>query len=131
MLQGILTDIVANLIVDVVHQMALCDVENLVESTRDMEPDRIHHIILHILLHFFIREPTLIGETKLQLVAIAINLLTSKDGLELRQFNLANARQVVKDLLLLGLELLLILKALPLATSTDTIMTASRFCAQR
>ena len=53
-LQRIATDVVANLIVDVIHQMTLRDVENLVEGSCDVETHSVHHIILDILPHFLL-----------------------------------------------------------------------------
>ena len=126
----ILTDVITYLIIDVIHQMTLCDVQNLVKGARDMEPHSIHHLIFHILLHLFLSQPALVTETKLQLVAVAIHLLAAQDRHELRQFNLPDARQIIKDLLLFSLQLLLILQALPLASATHTIVLAFRRGAQ-
>ena len=79
-LQSIRTNIIADAVVDVVHQPAFLDVENLVESTCDVESHSIHLLIFHILTHFLFGEPTLVRKTEFELVAISRRLLTPHDG---------------------------------------------------
>ena len=54
------------------------------------------------------RVPSLVGASKLQFVAIGAGLLRPEDGCDLWQLHMAHARQLVIDLLLLGLQLLLV-----------------------
>ena len=65
------------------------------------------------------RVPSLVGASKLQFVAIGAGLLQPEDGCDLWQLHMADARQLVIDLLLLGLQLLLVGQGLPFAAATD------------
>ena len=45
-----------------------------------MEPDCIHLVIDHIGCHFFLGEPSFVGETELEFVAVASGFLRTDDG---------------------------------------------------
>ena len=123
----IITDRIANAVGDVVLQPALLDGQYLVESPRNVEAHGIHLVVLHILLHFLCGEPALVGECKLQLVAIPFRLGRTQDRRNLRQLNLADAAQIVFHLLLLVLDLLLVGKHLPFAAAANAIVLAERY----
>ena len=65
-----IADCITDLIGNIILQPTLFDSKYLIESSRNMESDSIHLIILHILLDFFFGKPTFIRESKLQLVTI-------------------------------------------------------------
>ena len=123
-LLGIAAYLVADAVVDVVHQVALLNIENLVESTGDVKAHGVHVLKHHARLHFFKREPTLVGETKLQLVAIRPRMLAAEDGRDFGQFHLANAAQLLLHLLLLVVYLTLVGQALPFATTAHAKVPA-------
>ena len=124
MLVGIVADGVAHLVVKVVHQAALLDGINLVESSRDVEANGIHVVKGLARRHLFPREPALVAASEVELVAVFAGLHRSQNWHELRQLHLANARKLVVDLLLLGLDLLLIGQVLPLAAAANAKVLA-------
>ena len=108
MLNGIVAHLVANLVVQVVHQPALLNGQNLVERSRDVETygrnilgssafRRGRGKVSHLLL----RQITLVGTAEVELVAIFLSMNGTHDGTELWQFHFADAGQLVKYLLLL------------------------------
>ena len=121
---GIVAQVVANAVVDVAHQVALVDVENLVECSRNVETERVHLREYFAAFHLFEREPLLIGETELQFIAILACFLRAQDGSALRQLDFADTRQVVHHLLLLVVQLRLIGENLPLASTANAIVWA-------
>ena len=125
-LKGIVADGVADAVVQVVHQPAFLNGQNLVESTRDMESDAVHVVILESRSHLFACEPALVAASELQFVAVFPCLLRTHDGRNLGQFHLAYASQLVIHLLLLGLQLLGVGEVLPLATTAHSEMLAKR-----
>ena len=130
MAEGILPDVIADSIVDVVHQVALLDVEYLVKSSRDMKAHSVHHVVFDIGPYFFLCQPSLVGKAKLQFVAVAIHMFAAEYRHYLWQLYLTDSDEVVFYLLLLGLQLLFIFETLPFASATHTIMFAHWFCAQ-
>ena len=127
--EGIVAYGVANLVVQVVHQPALLDGQNLVEGSGDVKSDAVHIVERSALGYLLACQPALVAAAELQLVAIFLGMHRSHDGAELWQFYLANACQLVVHLLLLGFELLLVGQVLPLASSADTEMLAHRLFA--
>ena len=95
-----------------------------------MESHRVHLVVLHVLLHLLFGEPALVGERKLQLVAVEAGLFRTQDGTEFRQFHLPDAGEVVEHLFLLVLELFLVRKTLPFASSAHPEVRAERLYAQ-
>ena len=71
---------VAAAVADVVHEVTFVDGEHLVEGSRDVESHGIHLVILEVLFYFFLCEPTLVAEGKLELVAVMLGLLGAEDG---------------------------------------------------
>ena len=69
--------------------------------------------------------PRLVGKTELYLIAVFLSLCRTKNRTALRQFNLANACEVVHNLSLLPIDLLFVGETLPLTTSTHTIVRAN------
>ena len=127
---GIVARIVTNRVAEVVHQPALFDRKNLVETARDMEAYAVHVLVLNAALHLLVREPALVAESEFEFVTIELCLLASQNRTYLRKFNLADSRQIICNLLLLCLQLLLILQTLPLAASANAVVLAERCVAQ-
>lgn len=128
-LLGIALYLIADLVVQVIHEPALANGVDLIEGTRDMEADGSVVAIFEIealVGKFFFREPPTVTATKLEFVAVRCRLDRSKDRRDRRQVDLADTRQLIKDLLLLGFKLLLIGQILPLATTTDAEMLTER-----
>ena len=100
-LLGVTLYLVADLIVQVVHEPAFAYGINLVESTRDMETNggvvalcQVEAIVVKLLFG----KPSAIATAKLQLVAIFFRLDRSEYRANLGQLNLAYACQLVGDL---------------------------------
>ena len=128
-LLGIALDLIANLVVKVIHEPALTNGVDLIEGTRDMEADGSVVAIFEIEVlvgKFFLCEPPTVTATKLEFVAIGCGLDRAKDRRDRRQVDLADTRQLIKDLLLLGFKLLLIGQILPFAAAADAEMLAER-----
>ena len=77
-------------------------------------------------LYFFLRQIALVCTAEVQLVAVFLCLDATEDGTELRQFHLADAVQLVVDLLLLHAELFLVGQILPLAAATHAKVLTER-----
>ena len=71
-----------------------------------MEANGVHVVVNHAAGHLFTGEPTFVATFKLHLVAVFASFGGTQDGAQLGQFDLADACQLVKDLLLLHLQLL-------------------------
>ena len=125
MLEGVAADGVAQTVVHVVHEVAGVDVEDFVESTGNVEAHGIHHVKLFARGHFLGGEPLLVGETELELVAVAEGLRAAEDGLHGGKFHLADAGEVVYHLLLLVAQLVLVGEALPLAAAAHAEVLAN------
>ena len=78
-------------------------------------------------MDFFLCQIAFVGTAEVQLVAIFLRLHTTQDGTELRQLHLADAVQLVVDLLLLELQLLLVGQVLPLAAAADAEVLAEGY----
>ena len=102
MLQGVGTQGVAHAVVHIVHQMAFVNVQNLVERARNMKAHCIHYLKTLTGSHLLACEPFLVGETKLQLVAVMRCLCAPQDGRDCGQLYLANTCEGIGDLLLLA-----------------------------
>ena len=76
-------------------------------------------------------QPFAVGESKLQLVAVFINLLAAEDRGDLGQLNLTNTGEVIHNLLLLVAQLFFVRKNLPFAASALAIMLADGLAAGR
>ena len=131
MLRGIVAHLVANLVVQVVHQPAFLDGQYLVEGTRDVETDgRLVFQTLRLVVrqrgNFLVGQIALVGASKVQLVAVFLSLDTSQDGAKFGQLYLADACQLVKDLLLLHAQLFVVGNLLPLATAAHAEVLAER-----
>ena len=111
----------------VVHQPALLDGQDLIEGSRDVEADGWY--IFGTFTdgegtNLFLREPTFVRTAKVELVAICLCMYAPQDGHKLGQFHLADTCQLVEDLLLLELQLRLVGQILPLTTTAHTEMFA-------
>ena len=71
----IIPNSITYLIGNIILQPAFFNSEHFIESVRDMEANSIHLFIDHILVHFFFRQPTLIGKRKFQFIAVEYSLL--------------------------------------------------------
>ena len=108
----VLTSIVENLVPDevlqVVHEMALPNGQDFVESAVDVEADGIHVVKRLACLNLFAGEPSFVGAAEFQLVAVFINFHRTENRPDFRQVDLSDAHELVFHLLLFGLKLLLI-----------------------
>ena len=129
-----------------VHEMTLLDGQNLIEGTRDVEAQRrdvfraLSAFAFGQLLNLFLRQIALVSGSEIEFVAVFILLHGAHDGLEgacavvvggarLGQLQMADACQLVVDLLLLEPQLFLVRQLLPLAASTDAEVLAARLSA--
>ena len=95
-MHGIIADVVANLIVQVVHQPALLDRQYLIESTRDMETYGRYvlqtlALVLRKCGDLFFCQITLVGTSEVQLVTILLCLYRTEDRTELWELYLTDA----------------------------------------
>ena len=126
---GVVADVVTYLVLQVVHQPAFLDGQNLIEGTSDMETNGWHvlqtlALVVRQIADLFFGQITFVGASEIELVAVFSRFHTSQDGTELRQFYLSDTRQLVFHLLLLRLQLSLVGQVLPLTASADTEMLA-------
>ena len=126
-LDGIVAYLIADAIVQVIHQPAFLDGQDLVEGPCDVETDGRHTFQAHALffgeaLNLLFCQIPLVGTAKVEFVAVFLCLYAAKNGAELRQFHFSDAMQLVIDLLLFELELFLIGQVLPLAATANTEM---------
>jgi len=128
---------VTDFVAEVVHQPALLDRVNLIEGTGDMETDGVLGVallegsdgfffLLRQLGQLLGGEPALVAASELNLVSVLLGLHAAHDRAELREFDLADAGELVFHLLLLRLDLFLVRKVLPFATATDAEVLAHR-----
>ena len=110
---------------------ALVDVQHLVEHVGNMESERGRGIEVRPALHLFARQPAAVGEGEFELVAVKPGLLRPQTGRDLRQCDLADARQLVAHLLGLEAQLFLVGQVLPLAAPANPEMGAEGLRAQR
>ena len=75
-------------------------------------------------------QPTTVGKCKLEFIAIVELFFRAQTWLNLRNFNLPDAYQLVVNLRSLKTELLLVWKILPLTTATDAKMLTYRLTTQ-
>ena len=125
MAEGIVTNGIADVIVQIVHEPALLDGQNLVEGSSDMEPDAVHVVVSVTGCHLLTGEPSFVTASKLQFVSIFQGLHTAHNGAERRQFHLSDAAQLVFHLTLLGLELCAVGQILPFASTAHSEMLAN------
>ncbi len=112
---GIISYLIADAIVQVIHEATFVDGQHLVECPSDMKTERIT-CIFHAAADFLTCEVAAVGCPKVEFVTIFIRLDGAKDGPELYAIHLASARvgegevpyagELVKDLSLLRLQLL-------------------------
>jgi hypothetical protein len=107
--------------------VARVDVQDFVESPGDVKSHGIHVLKIHAAFNLLGGEPSFVREAKLQLVSVFIRFLASEDGRYFGQLDLADAREVVRHLLLLKLKLFFIGQALPLASATHGEVLARGF----
>ena len=131
--RGIVTYLVTDSVLDVVHEPTPLDGQNLVEGSRDVETDGGYVLQGSALsplstllspLKLLLRQVALVGTAEVQFVAVLLGLHRAEDGPELGQLNLADACQLIEDLLLLEPELLVVGQVLPLAASADAEVLA-------
>ena len=105
--------------------MAGSDVQDLVEELADMEaqtdPFRLRK---RLRINAFLEEPALGRCAEFQLVAVILRFEGGEGGADLRHGQMADADELVLDLLALGLQLPLIRQRLPAATAADAEMLA-------
>ena len=121
---GVVANGVADLVVQVVHEPALLDGENLVEGSGDVETDAVHVVELRAFGNLLACEPALVAASELQFVAVFLDVYRAHDRHELRQVYLSDACELVEHLLLLSLQLLLVGQVLPFASAADAEMLA-------
>ena len=119
---GIIKYVVAHPVLEVVHEPALLYGVAFVEGSGDMESycGLIESCTLGEAVELLGGVPPLVCTAELQFVAVLPLLHRSEDGMKLWQLNLSDARKLVVDLLLLGLELLGVGQILPLASAANT-----------
>ena len=96
-----------------------------------MESERGRGIEVRPALHLFARQPAAVGESEFEFVAVKPGLLRTQTGRDLRQCDLADARQLVAHLLGLEAQLLLVGQVLPLTAPANPEMGAESLRAQR
>ena len=124
---GIVSDEIADTIVECRHQVAFFDIQHFVETAGDMKTNAIRFVNIVNSASFtngIPRYPFLIGATEFQLVTIFVHLLWTHDWTDFRQGNFSDARKVVHNLLLLVFELLFVWQDLPFAAATFAIVLA-------
>ena len=126
MREAILLDRIADLVRNISLQPALLYVEHLVEHAGDVEAQGVHAFERIARGNLLLGQPLLVGEGKLQLVAVEGSLLAAQDRQPLLTLHLADASQVVIDLLLLIIDLICIVQMLPLAATTHAKMRTER-----
>ena len=122
--EGIVANGVANLVVQVIHEPAFLDGQNLIEGSGDVETDAVHVVELRAFGNLLACEPALVAASELQFVAVFLDVYRAHDWHELRQFYLSDACELVEHLLLLSLQLLLVGQVLPFASAADAEMLA-------
>ena len=123
----IVSDEIADTIVECRHQMTFLDIQHFVETAGDMKTNAIRFVNIVNSASFtngIPRYPFLIGATEFQLVTIFVHLLRTHDWTDFRQGNFSDAREVVHNLLLLVFELLFVWQNLPFAATTFAIVLA-------
>ena len=125
----VVIDVVAYLVVQIVHEPAFLYGIDFVECSRDVESygTLCQSGIGWESVEFLAGIPPLVGTAVFGLVAIFLGFDRTQDGAELGQFHLSDSGQLIHHLLLLGLELVLIGQVLPFAASTNTEVAAHRF----
>ena len=86
---GIVADLVANLVVQVVHQPALLNRQDLVEGSRDVETDGRHVLQALTLVvgqggDLFLCQITFVGTAVIEFIAVFLCLYTSQNRPEFR-----------------------------------------------
>ena len=92
----IVAHFIADLVVQVVHQPALLDGQDLVECPSDMEADG--RCVLDTVAKggdVFSGQPALVGTAEVELVTVFLRLHAAEDGTELGKLDLADARELV------------------------------------
>ena len=108
MRQCIVANLIAYLVVQVIHEPALADREYLVESSCDVESDNWRILYGRLVLEFFAGQPPFVGAAEVQFVTVLVRLDTAKNRTEWWQCDVPDASQLVVNLLLLHAELLAI-----------------------
>ena len=129
MLHGIVAHLVTNLVVQIVHQPAFLNGQNLVEGACNVESDcgyilQALTLVVWQGLNLLLSKVSLVGATKVEFVAILLGMHRTHDGAELWQLNLSDASKLVFHLLLFELNLLLVWQVLPLTTTANTEVSA-------
>ena len=107
-------------------QPAFADVQHLVEHPRDVESHGRRVADVARRLDLLARQPAAVGEGEFEFVAVELRLGRAEAGRDLRQLDLADARQLVADLIGLEAQLLPVGQVLPLAAAADAEMLAER-----
>ena len=101
-------------------------IKYLVEKAAYMESETIFFLLRKHFGVLVIKDPTTLREGEFQLVTIICSLVRTNDRRDFGHLKMADAHQLIVDLLLLCLELHFIWERLPFAASTDTEMSAER-----
>ncbi len=122
MLNGVVAHFITDLVVQVVHQPALFNRQDLIERPRDVEADG--GFVFSTLAggegtDLLLGQIPFVRTAVIELIAILLRLHAAEDGSEVGEGDLSDTRQLVEDLLLLELQLLFIGQVLPLTTATD------------
>ena len=118
----------------IIHQPAFLDRQNLIEGPRDMKADgRYVFQTLTLIIgqgrYLLFCQVAFIRTTKVELIAVGLCLYTAEYRTKLRQLNLSNTSQLVVHLFLLVLQLFLVWQVLPFTSTADTEMLTERSCA--
>ena len=106
--------------------MAVFEVQHLIEHSADVEAQTATVGRRHRFGVFAAKYPPPRREGEFELIAVEILLFAAENGRHCRQFQVADAFQLVHDLLLLGIELHLIGENLPFAAAAFAVVLANR-----
>ena len=124
MLNGVLPDEQADGVRGFALQMALLDVEHLVEEAAHVEAQAQEFFRAEGLPVFARQQPAMVREGEFQLVAVMIGLGGAQDGGDFRKIQVADAGELIDDLLLLESDLHRIGQRLPGAAAAVLEMRA-------
>lgn len=83
MVDGIVVNAISNLIAEAIHESTFPNGIDLIKGSCDVKANGVHVVILHTIGHSFPGQPSSVGTTKFQLVAVLIRLFRPHDRSEL------------------------------------------------
>ena len=107
-------------------EIAMVDVKHFVKESADMESKTVFLLIGKNFSILVVKDPSALRECELQFVTIICSIIRRNDRGDFRYIKMADAHQLVVDLLLLRLQLHFVWKRLPFASSAYAEMFAER-----